>query len=496
MAEHKEEKIDVKISGMIGKGSIRHNNREFIAKNVNANRTDQNVILVQEDIKDVYHELFDEALAEYNNKKKKTRDKIDDYYNHILNSKQEKTFYEVIFQIGDINSCPAGTEAGEQAKWALYNFYKDFQRRNPYLRVFNAVIHMDEATPHLHIDFVPYITGSKRGLSTRVSLKQALKQQGFDDTKRGSQWSEWMTSEKAVLERFAENEQFHVVHGEGGIRHLSIADYKEQMDMYDTAHEKWRAERKQALKDHVLIADFLRDHPEPQMSDFSIPKNIQLKKEIEALEDKKADLDHRIADNYAEIEKQEVKLDDWAQREQSLKKRKTALDEREENLDARETKIEADEARIKADNEKLYQDKLDYNRKISDFKPLLKMDDPQQYIQEHEQLKAENRNLKSTIVDMKNWIKRTIDRFMSLVSVRPNNSPNYLGFTDAHFKALKMVAVQTYENIARGTGDSDYSQYAENLENQNRYDIRDELDSTLGGNIQDELEDEQGYEAD
>ena len=50
----------------------------------------------------VYHELFDEALAAYNAKKKKTRDKIPDYYEHIRQSKQEKLFHEAIFQIGNM----------------------------------------------------------------------------------------------------------------------------------------------------------------------------------------------------------------------------------------------------------------------------------------------------------------------------------------------------------------------------------------------------------
>lgn len=101
----------------------------------------------------------------------------------------------------------ADTENGDLAKQVLNEYYQGFQERNPQLRVFSAHLHMDEATPHLHIDFVPFTTGSKRGLDTRVSLKQALATQGFKGGSRGdTEWSQWVQSEKeqlaAVMERY------------------------------------------------------------------------------------------------------------------------------------------------------------------------------------------------------------------------------------------------------------------------------------------------------
>ena len=97
----------VKISGMMGTGSMGHNNRKFITENVDPARTEQNITLCRENLKQVYHELFDEALAEYNAKKTKTRDKIPDYYRHIEKSKQERLFHEVIFQIGNKTTAAA-----------------------------------------------------------------------------------------------------------------------------------------------------------------------------------------------------------------------------------------------------------------------------------------------------------------------------------------------------------------------------------------------------
>ena len=74
---------------------------------------------------------------------------------------------------------------------------KGFQERNPTLRVFAAHLHLDEATPHLHIDFIPYVTGSKRGLDTRVSLKQALSSLGFKGGSRSeTELNQWVQSEK------------------------------------------------------------------------------------------------------------------------------------------------------------------------------------------------------------------------------------------------------------------------------------------------------------
>ena len=167
------------ISGRIGKGSIDHDNRLFIAKNVDASRTERNIVLVREDIEQVYHELFDKPLEEYNSRQKRKDRCIKNYYEHIRRSKQEKPFYEVIFQIGNNEDTRCGTPEAELTTKALTEFVQSFQKRNPQLRVFNAVIHLDEETPHVHLDFIPFATGQKRGLSTRNTLTGALEQQGY-----------------------------------------------------------------------------------------------------------------------------------------------------------------------------------------------------------------------------------------------------------------------------------------------------------------------------
>ena len=214
---------------MVGKGSVKHNTRKFKAENVDGERSYLNIDYCNKNIKDVYHELFDEALQKYNAKQTRNDRKINDYYDKIANSKQEKPFHELILQIGDRDNMSAESENGELAKQILDEYFSGFQVRNPQLKVFSAHLHMDEATPHLHIDFVPFTTGSKRGLETRVSLKQALSSQGFKGGSRGdTEWSQWVQSEKeqlaAVMERHGVEWEQKGTHE----KHLSVLDYKKQ----------------------------------------------------------------------------------------------------------------------------------------------------------------------------------------------------------------------------------------------------------------------------
>ena len=212
---------------MVGQGSVNHNSRKFNAKNTDPERSHLNITYCQENIKAVFHEMFDEALKRYNDKQTRADRRIENYYEKIRSSKQEKPFHEIILQVGNKDDMSAGSEDGQLAAAVLDEYMRGFQERNPQLRVFSAHLHMDEATPHLHIDFVPFTTGSKRGLDTRVSLKQALAAQGFKGGTRGdTEWSQWVRSEKeqlaAVMERHGIEWEDKGTHD----KHLSVLDYK------------------------------------------------------------------------------------------------------------------------------------------------------------------------------------------------------------------------------------------------------------------------------
>ena len=214
---------------MTGKGSLNHNSRKFHAKNTDPNRTHWNVEYCNEDIKDVYHELFDDALKRYNDKQTRKDRKIDDYYEKIRSGKQEKIFHEVILQIGDKDNMGSETMEGQLAAKILDEYMKGFQERNPTLRVFAAHLHMDETTPHLHVDFVPYTTGSKRGLDTRVSLKQALSALGFKGgTRIETELNQWVAAEKQQLASIMLDHGIEWEQKGTHEKHLSLLDFEKQ----------------------------------------------------------------------------------------------------------------------------------------------------------------------------------------------------------------------------------------------------------------------------
>ncbi|RGH62027.1 recombinase [Ruminococcus bromii] len=214
---------------MVGKGSVNHNSRKFKAENVDGRRTHLNIDYCNENIKKVYHELFDDALERYNDKQTRADRRIENYYEKIRNSKQEKPFHELILQIGDKENMSAESENGQLARQVLDEYYRGFQERNPNLKVFSAHLHMDEATPHLHIDFVPFTTGSNRGLDTRVSLKQALAAQGFKGGTRGdTEWNQWVSAEKSALAFVMQRHGIEWEHKGTHEKHLSVLDYKKQ----------------------------------------------------------------------------------------------------------------------------------------------------------------------------------------------------------------------------------------------------------------------------
>lgn len=174
----------------------------------------------------------------------KRRDRIiSDYYEHIRKGKQEKTFEEIIVQFGDINDCSVGSENGELAKQMLDEYMRGFEARNPNLKVFNAVMHLDEATPHLHIDFVPITHTGSRGLSTRVSMSSALREMGFaPENKFLTEWVAWSDSERAVMEKILREYGLYRDDKNVHREHWSVDEYK---------RKKQAAQEIRSMNDHI-----------------------------------------------------------------------------------------------------------------------------------------------------------------------------------------------------------------------------------------------------
>lgn len=321
------------ISFMTGKGSVNHNSRKFHAKNTDPERSCLNVEYCNENVKDVYHELFDEALARYNEKQTRSDRRIDDYYEKIRSGKQEKPFHEIILQIGDKDNMGAKTENGQLAAKVLDKYMWDFQRRNPTLRVFSAYLHMDEATPHLHIDFVPYTTGSKRGLDTRVSLKQALSALGFKGgTRRETELNQWVAYEK---ERLAAVMLEHGIEWEKKgthEKHLSVLDF----------------EKKERAKEVVELEQSISDGKE-RLSDIQI-QHRKAVQETEQIRQK------------GEAIRQEVS--ELSETSDLLKKQATTLAEDKKKLLSDNVKLEKQQKKLQQDIEKMVQSKAVMERNI------------------------------------------------------------------------------------------------------------------------------------
>ena len=231
------------VSFRIDDDIIEHNNRSFIAKNVVRERIPDNITYKKQNIREFYSELFGEALAEYNSRMKRRDRIISDYYEHIRKGKQEKTFEEIIVQFGDINDCSVGSENGELAKQMLDEYMRGFEARNPNLKVFNAVMHLDEATPHLHIDFVPITHTGSRGLSTRVSMSSALREMGFaPENKFLTEWVAWSDSERAVMEKILREYGLYRDDKNVHREHWSVDEYK---------RKKQAAQEIRSMNDHI-----------------------------------------------------------------------------------------------------------------------------------------------------------------------------------------------------------------------------------------------------
>ena len=274
-----------------------------------------NVEYCNENIKDVYHELFDKALARYNKKQTRSDRMIDDYYEKICSGRQEKPFHEIILQIGNKDNTGAKTEDGQLAAKILDEYMQDFKRRNPTLRVFSAHLHMDEATTHLHIDFIPYTTGSKRGLDTRVSLKKALAELSFKGgTRSETERNQWVAAEK---ERLADIMLQHGIEWEKKgthEKHLSVLDFEKKERAKEVAElEQTISGSKEELSSilHQQIAagretEQIRKEGEAirqEVSELSAA-NLFLKEQTEELTEDKEKL---LSEN-ERLEKQQKKL--------------------------------------------------------------------------------------------------------------------------------------------------------------------------------------------
>lgn len=309
-----------RISMPQGKGSQLHNRRDYekigkeIPDNINSFMTHENVTIVDKDIKVAYREIFGEYLQEYNSKQKRSDRKIDDYYEHILKSKNgEKTFYEDVLQWGKMEDFKAEPRLREKAKECLVEYARTFEARNPNLKLIGAYVHMDEASPHLHLDYIPVANGYKTGLQTRNSLDKAMKQMGYTPVKESRQNNAtklWKENEREYFGELCRSKGLNVEAERNlGRKQFTVSEYKDA--------------QKEMLEE--VKADIL-----PVIKNYNKQKDDALNAAIQAKG--KAHAEEARYESFKELADEQAKLID--ETSNRIQEKSAELDEKLEKLSA------------------------------------------------------------------------------------------------------------------------------------------------------------------
>lgn len=293
------------ISFVKGKGSLRHNNREFIANNIDEARVPWNTVYIQKPLQEAYEEIFGNAVSEYNAKQKRSDRKIDDYLTKIKNSgNNEKQFYETVVQIGKrddtgvLDENGNLTEAAKVARDILDEYARTFQERNPNLILFNAVLHMDEATPHLHLDYIPVAHGYKTGLSTRNSLTKGLQEMGIAPavSKSDTETMHWQERERAYISELCKEHEIEIEVLGVDRDSYSIPEYKQAMREKEAAEAEIEILNAEKSEVEAVIANMDQDLEAG-------------KKEIEEQKEILEDINTQISDAEKKVAAKEKTLD-------------------------------------------------------------------------------------------------------------------------------------------------------------------------------------------
>ncbi len=332
-----------RISHVVGKGSLTHNNRCFFAKNVDISRTPQNVEIIRIPLAKAYDDLFSKSVERYNDKQTRKCRRIDtDYFFHLFTHKvcdytlvannKQKSFYEDLVQVGDIHDTGCGTPDAEIAKQCLIEYAEHYIKNNPNFYVFNAVIHMDEATPHLHINYIPVGHYSK-GLDTRNAMAKALEEMGYTGINAATKWRE---HERTVFTEICKSHGLEIAAPQKSRGYnFTVDEYK------DIQEEKKRlTEELQPLREMELAADESVIVGKKQLLSHNITVTPE---ELQQLETQKKAVAVQQIDNQREKKHIERREEDLHKREAEVS---ADLTERTKELDERETGISQKEERL------------------------------------------------------------------------------------------------------------------------------------------------------
>ncbi len=369
MAQQKEMMIvnEKRISHCQGKGSLTHNNRKFSAKNVDEARTKDNVVYIEQPIEEAYKQLFDAAVERYNAKQKRADRKIKtSYYEHLFkrspaqsvvtSADKRKSFYEDVVQIGTMQDTGVGTPDAEIAAACLTEYMRGFQERNPNFYVFNAVLHLDEATPHLHIDYIP-VGHYKQGVDTQNGIAQALKEMGYGTGKEAI--ARWREAEYKVLTEICNRHGIQIAAPEKSRGSLIVEQYKEYAKVKEQVEEKkeevaWLDEQCQE-KTTALTETTAALADNQTLLETSAQKVSQIKA-IDEIKTDKAGFGSKVKlskDDYSTLTDLAKKQIAAENQEAFLKRRITTLEAEKKSLSSEKEQLSEQVTELKEENGRL-----------------------------------------------------------------------------------------------------------------------------------------------
>ena len=366
------------------KTNIKHNNRKFNDKekeqnsHIDFSRSGENIYLVERSLKELYKQEFGQAQADYNAKQKRADRQIKNYYDQVKQSKKTSLQQEMILQVGGNADFQENPENQKLANEVLKEWYDQFEERNPNLKVYNAVIHNDEASPHMHLNFVPVATGYKRGMEKQVSFDKAIL--GQDKTlNKERPFEDWRNREVLLLEKMLK---------ERGIER-ELVGTNEFKDVHDL-----KAKSKQIQELDTKIVDleskFVEKREKLQKDVQGLVKAVESSKSVESIQAEKGGL----------FDRGSVKMP-------------------VEDFESMKTLAKASEA-LKMQNKTLQQD-LSVNQRQK-----------QELQKENADLKNENKELKnekSRLERLNRLQKKTIDYLNDMVHLIKKNSEKFVGVT-------------------------------------------------------------------
>lgn len=392
-----------KISMPQGRGNLAHNRRDYaeMPEHIDKSRMADNVTVVDRDIREVYEELFGDAVREFNSRQTHADRRIDDYYEHIRQSKQAKgqkqVMYEDVVQWGkkeDFNN----PETRQTAKEALWEYASTWQERNPNLRLVGAYIHMDEASPHLHIDYVP-VGHYSRGLKTKNALDKAMREMGIEPRGEGAKGNAtqcWKERERAYFGDICRAKGLRVDAEEQSTRkNLSVNEYKD-------ARDRMRQTAKKSVQKEMAQLKYTERQKIQQQWDVLNSRETALN----ARESDLVALDAQLRTKQQKLLKTQNTL---SERVSALKEREQAVAEREQHQKSTQIDIERQQQDLtKRLNKAIIVDK-GLNRKYKDI--MVSTD-------KLEHIKADNQQVLDGITSATDTLRQLMDKGLRLTATQ------------------------------------------------------------------------------